>query len=224
MTADFITNIICEKLDTLCWTDVVAKGISFLVEDVVCDKEGKVISKNIYPVTCNTTYSECGDGRFTPLEPNLNYKSLLWMEQSGDQTSGISYHPKFPNNKKYIGKKHTGNLWLSAWLNPTEFGGDSCDIKVHILPELNNILCCSGTLDKVTYSFSVTRTHSKEFTKKQVFGRFGYSKLPDCKKYFYHPYDYFSLTIGYEMFITDLCAPDLMSGLECGDPLPCRFI
>lgn len=204
---NIIETVLGPKIKELPWVSHYG-GLTFLVEDGYCDENGKWI-KTTYPLTCNATPAECTGERFEPLEPSEDYKSLIYFEPEGNEN--IKKGQLYGKN----GTWYDGKIRLICWFDSRFFNGPFCDKTQIIIPNLVYCLCCKGHAENGAYvEITGGQKESKTFTRNNIFGAYSYSKLADCKRFFLYPYDFFSITFNYKLFMQDNCGV-LETGVTC---------
>lgn len=158
--------------------------------------------KKLFPVACNVTNADCMSGKYKPLVPDSNTKSVLYFEDFGSQSLGVE--------KGYWHFRST--VRLVCWLNLQKLGVNNCEFSSMAATKIIATLPI-GYMNYGNIIKARIVAISEPEKSSAIFSRYTYNE--EQLQYLLYPYDYFALNITLEYQVRDCLDLGIASPINC---------
>lgn len=183
-----------DKISTLPWIDKYAGVVKIISQKNESNKT------QFFPVSCQSTFTECNSSRYKDLIPDSSKKSVVYLEDKGIRPVGVN--------------KWSATFDLVAWLNFDKIGFSGCSYAgvaiAGILSKLDINPFNSGV-----YTSIMMEVTGQAPVNQNPFQKYSYDEA--VTQFMMYPFEYFVLSINVNFDITPTCIsiPALGTEAEC---------
>ncbi len=195
-----IANIVKAKITSLPFVDQIC-GLVRVATKTDQDDTNKQYVKS-FPVSCETSHTDCTSGKYTDLTPNSKYKSVIYFEDNGiTNLNRVDFDLNFESK-----------LTLVCWLNQKKLGKTGCSVSALAIQSILKALQIDKFFNSNPYVKMQISADGEIIKNKDIFSKYSYDEK--VSQYLLYPFDYFALPLSIKYSIREACLTDWTNGAE----------